>query len=299
MARKILVLGGTRFFGKRLVEDLIASGEEVTILTRGRSADHFGNQVQRITVDRKDSDAFKQAVYETDYDVVYDNICYTPEEAAYAARLFAGHAGHYVLTSTLSVYDFADHPLREEDFDPYRYPVLTNDNGEYSYKEGKRQAEAVLFNRHDLNVVAVRFPIVLGIDDYTKRLWFHVEHALKGEPIGVPAPDASISFIHAGEAAAFLKWAGDVRFEGPVNACSNGAVSVTEVMEMIRQETGHAAPLLPSAGPERMSPFGIPGDWTMDNGRAETAGFSFWDVREWMPRLIAEISNELKKQTSS
>lgn len=37
--RKILILGGTRFFGKRLVERLLEdSKNEVTILTRGKQA---------------------------------------------------------------------------------------------------------------------------------------------------------------------------------------------------------------------------------------------------------------------
>lgn len=292
--KKVLVLGGTRFFGKRLVTNLMDSGADVTILTRGNSKDDLGNTVTRLTADRKDPDSLRQAVGSCDYDIVYDNICYTPEEAGYTAELFAGRVGHYVLTSTLSVYDFADHPLKEEDFDPYRYPVVRrNSLSDYSYKEGKRQAEAVLFSRHDLNVAAVRFPIVLGTDDYTKRLLFHIEHALKGEAIGLPAPDAQISFIHAEEAAQFLKWVGEVRFEGPINACSNGSVSVREIMDMIKENTGKIAALQPSAGSEHMSPFGIPGDWTMDNSRAAAAGFSFWSLKEWMLQLISEYAKVL------
>ncbi|MFC7681937.1 NAD-dependent epimerase/dehydratase family protein [Paenibacillus sp. GCM10028914] len=288
--KRVLMLGGTRFFGKRLVSNLIDSGAEVTLLTRGNQKDDFGNNVKRLTADRKNHESLREAIGSSDFDIVYDNICYTPEEADYSSKLFRGRVGQYVLTSTLSVYDFADHPLREQDFDPYRYPIMTNDHREYSYKEGKRQAEAVLFSRHDLNVTAVRFPIVLGIDDYTRRLLFHIEHALKGEAIGLPAPDALISFIHAEEAAQFLQWAGDVQFEGPVNACSNGTISVREIMEMISQETGKTATLLPSAGADHMSPFGIPGDWTMDNSRASAAGFSFWDLKQWMQELISDYT---------
>lgn len=288
MKKKVLVLGGTRFFGKRLVANLIDSGAEVTILTRGNNKDDFGDSVKRVSADRKINDSLRQAVGSSDFDIVYDNICYTPEEADFAAKLFGSRVGQYVLTSSLSVYDFADHPLREEDFDPYRYPIITNDHREYSYKEGKRQAEAVLFSRHDLNVAAVRFPIVLGIDDYTKRLLFHLEHAWRGEPIGLPAPDASISFIHAEEAAQFLQWVGDVRYEGPLNACSNGQISVREIMDIILEVTGKTVTLQASAGSEHMSPFGIPGDWTMDNSRAKSAGFSFWNLNKWMPKLISD-----------
>ncbi|WP_054957195.1 NAD-dependent epimerase/dehydratase family protein [Paenibacillus dakarensis] len=289
--KKALVLGGTRFFGKRLVTNLIDNGLDVTLLTRGNTKDDFGDSVKRLKADRKDYESLKQAVGRRDYDIIYDNICYTPEEAEDMANLVTGRVGHYVLTSTLSVYDFADHPLKEHDFDPYRYPVMKHDHKDYSYKEGKRQAEAVLFSHHDLNVAAVRFPIVLGIDDYTRRLLFHIEHALKGEPIGLPAPDALISFIHAEEAAQFLYWVGKTGIEGPVNACSAGAVSVREIMDMIYQEYGKTVNLQTSAGAEHMSPFGIPGDWTMDHSLAASAGFNFWSLKEWMPKLIADYKS--------
>ncbi|MGV2805266.1 NAD-dependent epimerase/dehydratase family protein, partial [Clostridium perfringens] len=108
---KILVLGGTRFFGKRLVNRLLAKGDAVTILPRGHHQDSFGGAVARLTVDRKDPECLQQAVGSQDFDIVYDNICYTPEEAGQAADIFAGRIGQYVLTSTLSVYDFADHPV--------------------------------------------------------------------------------------------------------------------------------------------------------------------------------------------
>ncbi|GAB6929886.1 SDR family oxidoreductase [Paenibacillus sp. JCM 10914] len=291
---KILILGGTRFFGKRLVNRLLANGDEISILTRGNHQDSFGDAVHRLLVDRKDSAALKAAAGNQDWDVVYDNICYTPEEAAQAADIFTGRVGQYVLTSTLSVYDFADHPLREEEFDPYRYPVMMNDKQEYSYKEGKRQAEAVLFGRHNLNVAAVRFPIVLGPDDYTKRLLFHIEHAAAGEPIGLPDPDADISFVHAEEAAEFLQWAGDQRWDGPVNACSSGSITVREIMALIQQEIGRSVPLQNSAAPDHMSPFGIPSNWTLDHAKAADAGFRFWDLKQWMPALITELAADVK-----
>ena len=66
---------------------------------------------------------------------------------------------------------------------------------EFSYGEGKRQAEAVLFKEASFPVVAVRFPIVMGEDDYTRRLHFHVEHILQNQPITLPNIDAKMSYI--------------------------------------------------------------------------------------------------------
>lgn len=47
----ILVLGGTGFFGKHLVWELLHRGHEVTIATRGRTPDDFGDRVRRLIVD--------------------------------------------------------------------------------------------------------------------------------------------------------------------------------------------------------------------------------------------------------
>ncbi|MGR4032399.1 NAD-dependent epimerase/dehydratase family protein, partial [Bacillus sp. ZZQ-131] len=52
--KKVLVLGGTRFFGKHLVEYLLQAGHDVTIATRGVTEDSFGSAVKRIIVDRED-----------------------------------------------------------------------------------------------------------------------------------------------------------------------------------------------------------------------------------------------------
>lgn len=46
--KNILILGGTRFFGKRLVRLLLDEGFKVTIATRGNTSDEFGDQVERI-----------------------------------------------------------------------------------------------------------------------------------------------------------------------------------------------------------------------------------------------------------
>lgn len=51
---KILVMGGTRFFGIPMVWELLRLGHEVTIATRQKNRDSFGEAVQRIQVERTD-----------------------------------------------------------------------------------------------------------------------------------------------------------------------------------------------------------------------------------------------------
>ena len=50
----ILVVGGTRFFGIPMIEKLISDGHDVTVATRGRNQDRFGDKVKRLILDRSD-----------------------------------------------------------------------------------------------------------------------------------------------------------------------------------------------------------------------------------------------------
>ena len=55
----ILVLGGTRFFGVHMVNALLENGHDVTIATRGKASDYFGDKVRRIILDRSNIDSMK------------------------------------------------------------------------------------------------------------------------------------------------------------------------------------------------------------------------------------------------
>lgn len=296
--KKVLVLGGTRFFGKRLVELLLQDQDsEVTILTRGLTEDTFGERVTRLAVDRTDEAALERAVGDTVWDIVYDNICFSPDEAAAAVRILAGRAKRYILTSSLSVYDPQPEALAEADFDPARYPLKPGGKDDLSYQEGKRQAEAVLLQTADFPVAAVRFPIVLGTDDYTRRLHFHIEHILAGQLIGIPNPQAEISFIRSDEAADFLHWLGreGSAVTGPVNACSDGTLTIGGVLSIIEQITGQTAVIRDDAAEADQSPFGIPESWFMDTAKARSAGFSFLSLSEWFPELVSSLTHSLRQ----
>jgi nucleoside-diphosphate-sugar epimerase len=287
--KKVLILGGTRFFGKRLVEQLLRDQVDITILTRGNSSDLFGDSVKRLLADRTDPVALRNVLGSSTFDVVYDNICYTRQEAEDAVQLFTGHIGKYIVTSSLSVYPFGEPRKKESDFDPYSYPLPEKYPPKEDYAEGKRLVEAVLFQKAPFAVAAIRFPIVLGHDDYTRRLHFHIEHVQEGLSLGIPNLNARMSFIRSDEAAAFLTWLGSSKLEGPVNACSRGELSPGEIISLITQATGRQANILSETDEVHMSPFGIPQSWYMDTTKAEAAGFSFQKLDDWLPNLIREI----------
>lgn len=289
---KVLILGGTRYFGKRLVELLLAEGRhEITVATRGMAEAEFDGNVRRIIADRTDGDSLAKLAATESWDIVYDNICFSPNEAMIAVNAFEGRVGRYVLTSTLSVYGFGSSVLREEDMDPFIYPWTAAGRGELEYGEGKRQAEAVFFQKAAFPVAAMRIPIVLGPDDYTKRLHFHVDHVKQGLPMVMPNPSAEMSFISSAETAEFLLWLGSNGLTGPVNACSEGSIALSRMMEWIEEATGKKANLVAEAEEEHHSPFGIPSSWTMDTSKAKAGGYRFSSAAEWLQKLIDDMAS--------
>ncbi|WP_028560829.1 NAD-dependent epimerase/dehydratase family protein [Paenibacillus pinihumi] len=289
----VLVLGGTRFFGKRLVKLLAESGEhDVTIATRGLNPVEFQPRVRHVSLNRQDEAALTELARSRQWDIVFDNICMTREDALSAARAFDGQVKRYIVTSSQSVYGFGKSPIVEEDFNPYTYDLSQGDAPDLSYAEGKRLTEAALFQKADFPVAAVRIPIVLGPDDYTRRLHFHVERVQAGKPIGFPDLDARLSFISSAEAADFLFQLGKSDVTGPIQASSSDPLTLRQLIAIVEQETGQSAILIQDAKPEDSSPFGVPASWVLDTSMAEGAGFSFKRVMDWLPELTKHIAAE-------
>lgn len=214
----VLVLGGTRFFGRRLVQSLLDLGHTVTIGTRGLQQDGFGDQVERVRLDRNDPVSMIEALSGRRYDVVYDQTCYGPRDAKAALDALGERVQRYVFTSSMAVYTHRDGIRTERDFDPLRQEVDLS-AAEYAYDVGKRQAEAYLFRNAPCPVVAARVGLVAsGTDDYTGRFDFHVAHVANRVSIGVPEHPQAITFVTASDTADFLRFIGVAsEFSGPVN----------------------------------------------------------------------------------
>ncbi|GEL08741.1 NAD-dependent epimerase/dehydratase family protein [Salisediminibacterium halotolerans] len=288
--RKVLVLGGTRFFGKQLVDQLIKRGDEVTIATRGDSGKPFGNRVQHLNVDRFHRGSMERTFQDGEWDVIYDQIGFSPDDMTDVCEIFSGRTGRFIFTSSLSVYPFKGNAAKkEEDFDPYNLQVGAGRKDNFSYAEGKRQAEAALLQTADFPAVAVRPPIVLGETDYTERLHFHVRETMNQQPAGIDYPDNHLSFIHSEDLASFLLWAGDQAFTGPVNASSPDHFSLQEMMTIIGEKTGESPTIEPAKRTLKPSPMNFPVSYYQDVSLAESYGYQFKRLREWFPALVKRI----------
>ncbi|MEU5397445.1 NAD-dependent epimerase/dehydratase family protein [Streptomyces tibetensis] len=291
----VLVIGGNRYVGKRLIARLLAEGHRVTVLNRGSCPPPAG--VEHLRADRDDERSLTDALGSRVFDVVVDQVCYTPRQATIARRVFTGRTRRYVMTSTVEVYEYEDSPalVREESVDPSAVavdPDLPWDDPafvEAHYGEGKRQAEAVLMAGPGFESTVVRVAHVLGgDDDFTGRLAHYAERMRTGEPIAVPAVNRPATYVYVEEIARFLAWAAGEDFTGPVNAASRGVLSTEELCVAVSAHVpGGRAEFRPVEVGE-VSPFSFRRSYGMDNTRATRLGFAFGDARQWLPRAVAE-----------
>jgi nucleoside-diphosphate-sugar epimerase len=303
MAKNVLVLGGTRYFGKLLVQRLVRAGHRVTIATRGYAPDPFGGRIERIRVDRRNETAMRAAFRATGgYDLVIDQMCYSPLDAAIAVRTFAGRVGRYVMTSTIDVYRTVSGStgahIREADLNILAQPIDTQypwhdpSLAIQSYVAGKVQAEAYLYRDGSLPLVTARLAHVLGgPEDFTGRLAWYVDLVRKRAPLRYSNPKAAVSFMEAQEAADFLLWAGMQEFTGPVNAGSEAPFSAYELHARVAQvldEPARSRQVTGNARPGELSPFDMPEAQVLDTSRARKLGYSFGHTDEWLDDTIRQ-----------
>jgi len=285
---RILIIGGNRFFGKHLAKRLLAAGDRVTLLNRGNIDDGLDSKVERLKADRTDEESLGAVLRNRDWDLVYDQVCYTAAEARLTAGLLKGRCGRLIVTSTESVYDYgADQP--EENFDPRTHSFTTEATPNVDYQAAKRQVEAV-YTAAFPDVVLPRPSLVVGPDDYTGRLRWHVERVRDGKSIYFPSLDVGADFITSAQMAEALGVIGEGQTTGPVNCTTPGHVPLRELVAMCERATGKRAVIAERHDGENHSPFANPTTKTMNTDRLRTLGLAFPSSVDWLESLVRNLA---------
>lgn len=279
---KILVIGGTRFFGIHMVNELLAKGYDVTIATRGNASDEYGDRVGRIIIERTDEESMKNALGCKHYDVVIDKIAYCSNDIKYVME--AVDFDKYIHMSSTSVYEPKHMNTIESDFNGESKKIVWCDRKAFPYEEIKRQAEYALWQEYsDRNWIAVRYPFAIGKDDYTKRLLFYVEHTMKSIPMNIDNLDYQMGYIHSNEAGRFMAFLVDKNVTGAINGSSKGTISIKEIIEYVEKKTGTKA-IINMAGEN--APYNGEPEYSINTEKAEALGFRFSILNDWIYELL-------------
>jgi 2'-hydroxyisoflavone reductase len=165
---RVLILGGTRFLGRHLVDSALAHGHAVTTFTRGKHDAVLPLAVERLNGDR---DGDMSALAGQSWDAVIDTSGYVPRVVGATARLLAEQADLYVFVSSVSVYkDWPGVSAIDESHSVgvLEDPSVEEVNGE-TYGPLKalceREVEAAFENR----CAIVRPGLIVGVGDMSDR----------------------------------------------------------------------------------------------------------------------------------
>ena len=213
---KLLVLGGTKFLGRHVVETALARGDEVTIFNRGLHNAELYPQVEKL---RGDRDGGLDVLRGRRWDAVVDTSGYVPRVVRASAEVLADAVDIYVFISSMSVY--ADYRQPNDEDSPVG--TLADETNEERTGETygplkalcERAAEETLPGR----VLNVRAGIIVGPYDPTGRFTYWTERVARGGETLAPAPrERQIQLVDARDLSEWILRMCDARRAGVFNA---------------------------------------------------------------------------------
>lgn len=132
-------------------------------------------------------------------------------------------------------------------------------------------------------MLSVRYPVVLGKDDYTKRLEFYVEHILNEKPMYIDNIDCKMSYIASREAGEFMAYIATSDITGAINGASFGTVSIREIINYVEKKSGRQA-ILNHDGDA--APYNGTPEFSVNTEKANKLGFTFSNINDWLYELL-------------
>ncbi|MGH3251535.1 MAG: NAD-dependent epimerase/dehydratase family protein [Trebonia sp.] len=199
---RILVLGGTRFAGRAIVEAALGRGDTVTMFNRGITGRGLFPGVETVTGDRAQD---LGPLGRREFDAVIDVACYDPAAARLSARALADRAGRYVFVSTVSVY--ASHATTEAQAEDAPLAELRPDAAgrPENYGANKALCEAVIREAFGERALIGRPGLISGPHDPTDRFPSWPRRIARGGRVLAPGDAGDLTqVIDVRDLAAFL-----------------------------------------------------------------------------------------------
>ena len=191
---RILIVGGTRFVGRHVVEAALAAEHDVTLLHRGAGEDDLFPEAEHLHADR---DVDLSLLARREFDATVDTSAYFPRQVRSLSAALDGRGGRYLVISSTSVYAQPDAPGFDES--SHLVPPAGDDVTEIteeSYGRLKVSVEVAARELHHDRATVVRPTYVIGPWDYTQRFTYWVERLAEGGEVLAPGnPEDPIQVI--------------------------------------------------------------------------------------------------------
>lgn len=192
---KVLIVGGSYFIGKAVVDTFLKSSDyAIYVLNRGTHPYENTDRIVQLIADRNDEECLRTAVGDLEFDYVVDISCYTGLQAQSLCKtLTTKNIKQICFLSSSAIYTDSDETIKKE-----ISPLGVNKYwGEYG--TDKINAENVYKNfskKNKIPLVIIRPPYVYGEHNYARRESFVFDHIINNKPVIIPYSNNKIQFIY-------------------------------------------------------------------------------------------------------
>lgn len=266
-----LVVGGTRFIGRHIVEELVSHGYEVSIFTRGNRENPFADRsaVDHIKGDRTDEDTLANTAEAVQPDIVVDCVAYHPGQVQTATEIFAD-VDAYVYVSSGAVYTPRVLPKREDET-PLRdcSAEQAADDSMASYGPRKAEGDRTVFEAADrgANAMSVRPTLVYGPHDYQEFLAYWIDRVNRFERVVVPGDGTGIWHrVYVEDVASAIRVIAERGVPGEAyNVGDRSVLTLEDTIEAIAEALDTAIEIV-HTGPTELAQLGLePSDFPLNH----------------------------------
>lgn len=240
---RILIIGGTRFLGRHLVESALARGHEVTLFNRGKSNPDLFPQLETIHGDRE-KDIEKLTESGRFWDAVIDVAGYLPRIVRLSAEALKDKVGRYVFISSISVYsDFSKVGIDESDLvGKLEDETIEEITGE-TYGPLKALCEKAVQDLYGERALIIRPGLIVGPHDPTDRFtYWPVRIARGGEVLAPQKPEAAIQVVDVRDLSDFILKLIEENASGIYNVTGpDYELTIGKLLDVSKQLTGSDA----------------------------------------------------------
>ena len=237
----LLIIGGTRFVGRHIVDAALRRGHSMTLFNRGRSNPGLFESVEEIHGDR---DGEIQLLADRRWDVVIDTSGYVPRVVRDSAELLSPATDLYLFISTISVYSDPLQPDSNEDA-----PLATMDDPTVEEVTGgtygalKVLCEQAVQDTFGSRALIVRPGLIVGPHDPTDRFTYWPVRVKRGGRVLAPGDGSlPLQFIDARDLAHWTLELVEAGKNGTYNATGPaGSLTMERFLNVCRDATASDA----------------------------------------------------------
>jgi len=259
--KKVLILGGTKFVGRQLVEDLLVDkSNEIYLFNRGETNPDIFPGVKKIIGDRETEDI--NQIKNHAWDFVVDFSSFYPKSLKKTILNINRDVKNYIYISSISAYSFANYDSSFSIKEDYELKTCSKeealDTELKTYGKRKVACERILESFDWLNTTILRPSIIYGKYDWTDRFYYWLYKVKKGQVKILPdSGNHKLTLTYATDLVRvieeFLK---EKIPKGIYNVSTHEPFELKEIIKLMAKALGTST---------QNNDKGIPQEWLLEN----------------------------------